>query len=94
MERARGDGEGVAGFGDEGPAFGEFGAEGEDAFAFLDAETAEVGEAERVRGERSERDGGHDAIGEVRGARVFRAEWGVEPEGFEGGVGLHAGAWG
>ena len=68
MERAWGDGEGVAGFGDEGAAFGEFGAEGEDAFAFLDAETAEVGEAERVGGERSERDSGHDAVGEVRGA--------------------------
>ena len=68
VERAWSDGEGVAGFGDERAAFGELGAEGEDAFAFLDAETAEVGEAERVRGERSERDGGHDAIGEVRGA--------------------------
>ena len=60
MERAWGDGEGVAGFGDEGTAFGEFGAEGEDAFAFLDAETAEVGEAEREysgrSGELSQRD--------------------------------------
>ena len=93
VERAGGDGEGVAGFGDEGSAFGEFGAEGEDAFAFLDAETAEVGEFDRVRGERSERDGGHDAVGEVRVARVCGAEGGIEPEGFKGSVGLHAGAW-
>jgi hypothetical protein len=48
-----------------GTTLGEFGAQGADAFAFLDPEPAEIGEPNRIPGERREHDGGHDAVAEV-----------------------------
>ena len=54
------------------------GAQGDDALAFLDAQAAEVGELNRVAGQRCEGDAGHDAVTQI--AFAGNLNWRV-PEG-------------
>ena len=67
--------EGVAVFLHAGAAFCQFGAQSGDAFTFLDAETADVGECGDAWRERSEHDGGHDAVGQFGGSRIGGFPW-------------------
>ena len=80
--------QGVAFLGDGGAAFGQLGAQGVDALAFLHAQSAEVGEGDGAAGERGEDDGGHDAVAEVDSARDLG---GHGDEARELGVDLPAG---
>src|SRR5687768_11809216 len=65
------DTQGVALLFDARAAFGEFGFEGVNAFAFLETQAFEVGEQDGLDGKWSDDNGGHDAVAKVAATGDF-----------------------